>query len=94
MAYTVGLIPFILIRSVVAPFLARGDTATPVKAALLAASVNIALKVLLMGMLAPPNLGADYRREFDAIYPALARKHRAALVPRPISRPSMDSATR
>ena len=34
MAYTIGLVPFVLIRSVVAPFLARGDTATPVKAAL------------------------------------------------------------
>jgi acyl-CoA thioesterase I len=39
------------------------------------------IPALLMGMLAPPNLGADYRREFDAIYPSLARKHRAALVP-------------
>ncbi|MCK9542244.1 MAG: arylesterase [Novosphingobium sp.] len=38
-------------------------------------------KAVLMGMLAPPNLGADYRRRFDAIYPALARKHGAVLVP-------------
>ncbi len=36
---------------------------------------------MLMGMLAPPNLGADYRAKFDAIYPALAKKHGAALVP-------------
>ena len=35
-AYTIGLIPFVLMRSVTAPFLARGDTATPVKAALTA----------------------------------------------------------
>jgi acyl-CoA thioesterase I len=39
------------------------------------------IPALLMGMLAPPNLGADYRGAFDSIYPALARKHRAALVP-------------
>ena len=39
------------------------------------------VKVLLMGMLAPPNLGPDYRAKFDAIYPVLARKHGAALVP-------------
>lgn len=39
------------------------------------------IKVVLMGMLAPPNLGADYRREFDTIYPALAKKHEAVLVP-------------
>lgn len=39
------------------------------------------IKAVLMGMLAPPNLGAKYRREFDSIYPALAREHDAALVP-------------
>src|SRR6202167_3429108 len=53
MAYTIGLIPFVLIRSVVAPFLARGDTLTPMKAALLGTAVNIAFKVALMGALAP-----------------------------------------
>ena len=49
MAYTIGLVPFVLIRSVVAPFLARGDTATPVKAALTGTAVNIAFKIALMG---------------------------------------------
>jgi acyl-CoA thioesterase-1 len=39
------------------------------------------IRVVLMGMLAPPNLGADYRRRFDTIYPELAKKHGAALVP-------------
>jgi len=39
------------------------------------------IPVLLMGMLAPPNLGADYRAKFDPIYPALAKKHGARLVP-------------
>jgi putative peptidoglycan lipid II flippase len=55
-AYTIGLIPFVLLRSVTATFLARGDTWTPVKAALAAAVVNIALKVLLMGPLAQVGL--------------------------------------
>ena len=55
-AYAVGLLPFVLIRSTVATFFARGDTATPVKAALLAAGVNIAFKVLLMGPLAQVGL--------------------------------------
>lgn len=55
-AYTVGLIPFVLIRSAVAPFFARGDTATPVKAALIAVAVNVALKVVLMGPLAQVGL--------------------------------------
>jgi len=56
MAYTIGLIPFVLIRSVVAPFLARGDTLTPMKAALLGTAVNIAFKVALMGALAQVGL--------------------------------------
>ena len=45
-----------LIRSAVATFFARGDTATPVKAALIAAAVNIAFKFLLMGPLAQVGL--------------------------------------
>jgi putative peptidoglycan lipid II flippase len=55
-AYAVGLLPFVLLRSFTAPFYARGDTMTPVKAALLAASVNILLKILLMGYLAQVGL--------------------------------------
>jgi putative peptidoglycan lipid II flippase len=50
------LLPFVLMRSFTAPFYARGDTATPVKAALLAAAINIALKVVLMGPLAQVGL--------------------------------------
>jgi acyl-CoA thioesterase-1 len=38
-------------------------------------------KVLLLGMLAAPNLGSDYAAQFNPIYPTLARKHGAALVP-------------
>ena len=45
-AYALGLLPFVLIRSVTATFLARGDTATPVKAALTAVAVNVAFKGL------------------------------------------------
>jgi putative peptidoglycan lipid II flippase len=48
-AYAVGLIPFVLIRSAVATFYARKDTATPVKASLTGLTVNMALKLLLMG---------------------------------------------
>ncbi|MFL6792754.1 MAG: murein biosynthesis integral membrane protein MurJ [Bradyrhizobium sp.] len=51
-AYAVGLIPFVMIRSAVATFYARKDTATPVKAALTGVAVNVALKVALMGPLA------------------------------------------
>jgi putative peptidoglycan lipid II flippase len=51
-AYAVGLIPFVLIRSAVATFYARKNTATPVKASLTGLAVNMTLKVLLMGSLA------------------------------------------
>jgi putative peptidoglycan lipid II flippase len=51
-AYAIGLIPFVLIRSAVATFYARKDTATPVKASLTGLTVNVALKLLLMGSLA------------------------------------------
>ena len=47
-AYSVGLLPFVLLRSVSTTFLARGDTATPVKALLISVVVNVALKILLM----------------------------------------------
>lgn len=39
------------------------------------------LKVLVMGMLAPPNLGPAYKARFEPIYPELAKKYGAALVP-------------
>jgi putative peptidoglycan lipid II flippase len=51
-AYATGLVPFMLMRSFTAPFLARGNTATPVKAALTAVFVNILLKIVLTGPLA------------------------------------------
>ena len=41
-AYAIGLIPFVLIRSAVATFYARKDTATPVKASLTGLAVNVA----------------------------------------------------
>lgn len=37
--------------------------------------------VLLAGMRAPPNLGAEYAARFDAIYPALAKAHDVLLYP-------------
>lgn len=37
--------------------------------------------VLLAGMKAPPNMGGDYLKQFDAIYPDLAKKYGVALYP-------------
>jgi acyl-CoA thioesterase I len=48
---------------------------------LLAALRSAKLKVLLAGMLAPPNLGSEYGEEFAAIFPALAKKHGCLLYP-------------
>jgi acyl-CoA thioesterase-1 len=39
------------------------------------------VKVLLLGMRASPNWGADYQKAFDAIYPALAKKYDVPLYP-------------
>ncbi len=39
------------------------------------------IPVLLTGMRAAPNLGADYARDFEGMYPALARKYRVPLYP-------------
>lgn len=33
------------------------------------------MAIVLVGMLAPPNMGPDYERAFNAIYPRLAKKH-------------------
>lgn len=39
------------------------------------------ISVLLCGMRAAPNLGADYAQAFERIYPELAAKYRVALYP-------------
>lgn len=39
------------------------------------------IRVLLAGMQAPRNMGPDYVKRFDAIYPDLAAKHQVALYP-------------
>jgi acyl-CoA thioesterase-1 len=39
------------------------------------------VKILLAGMLAPPNLGSDYERAFNAIYPKLQSKWHVPLYP-------------
>jgi acyl-CoA thioesterase-1 len=38
-------------------------------------------KVLLVGMLAPPNWGEEYKTEFDRIFPDLARAYGVPLYP-------------
>ncbi len=49
--------------------------------AILARLAERHVTVLLCGMRAAPNLGADYGRAFDRIYPELADKYHAVLYP-------------
>jgi putative peptidoglycan lipid II flippase len=55
-AYAVGLLPFVLMRSITVTFLARGDTTTPVIALFFAVIVNVGLKILLMNRYAQAGL--------------------------------------
>lgn len=47
-AYAVGLAPFILVRCLIPTFYARGDTATPVRVAAVALTINILIKIALI----------------------------------------------
>lgn len=38
-------------------------------------------KILLAGMMAPPNMGSEYTTKFAAMYPRLAKKNKVALIP-------------
>jgi len=38
-------------------------------------------KIVLAGMMVPPNMGSDYSKKFQTIYPALAKKNKATLIP-------------
>ena len=49
-------------------------------------------KLLLLGMRAPANWGAPYEREFDDIYPALAKAHGIPLYPFFLDGVAMDPA--
>ncbi len=38
-------------------------------------------KIVMAGMLAPPNMGREYTQQFKTIYPELAAKNKIALIP-------------
>jgi acyl-CoA thioesterase-1 len=40
-----------------------------------------ATKIILAGMMMPPNMGSQYTRDFQAIYPALAKTNQISLIP-------------
>jgi len=39
------------------------------------------VRVLLVGMRLPPNYGAEYTKEFEAVFPAVARRAKITLMP-------------
>ena len=39
------------------------------------------IKLIIAGMLAPTSHGSSYKKSFDNIYPAIAKKHNASLIP-------------
>ncbi|MOA49578.1 Esterase TesA precursor [compost metagenome] len=45
------------------------------------ASQAAGAKVLLLGMQVPPNYGSAYGRDFAAVFPAVARQNKTALLP-------------
>lgn len=38
-------------------------------------------QIVLAGMMVPPNMGQDYSKEFESLYPQLAAKNNAILIP-------------
>ena len=62
----------------------RGGNLTSTRdnlAAMVAAVQKVNAKPLIVGMKIPPNYGASYVREFDALYTSVAREAKAPLVP-------------
>ena len=49
--------------------------------AIIEKALSAHLKILLTGMLAPPNLGSEYSTDFNRVYPILARYHGIDLYP-------------
>jgi acyl-CoA thioesterase-1 len=42
---------------------------------------NPNVKIVITGMMVPPNMGTDYTTQFKAIFPELAKKNKATLLP-------------
>ena len=82
--WALGDRPQIMILALGANDMLRGVDPSTTRANLegiIAKAEAAGVEVLLAGMLAPPNLGADYKQAFDAIYPALAKAHNLVFMP-------------
>ncbi len=76
--------PDLVILELGANDMLRGAPVAAAKAnldAMLTQFAHAGVPVVLAGMRASPNLGRDYARDFDAMYPALAAAHHVPLYP-------------
>ncbi len=76
--------PDLVILELGANDMLRGEPPATAKAnldAMITAFKAAGARVLIAGMLAQPNLGAAYARDFNALYPALAKTRGVALYP-------------
>jgi acyl-CoA thioesterase-1 len=76
--------PDLVILELGANDMLRGQPPATAKAnldAMIAAFKAKGARVILAGMMAQPNLGAAYAREFNALYPALAKSRQVAFYP-------------
>jgi putative peptidoglycan lipid II flippase len=87
-AYAIGLIPFVTIRSAVATFYARKDTATPMKAALTGIAVNVGPQGCIDGGAGANRPGARHgRRGLDQSFAGAVLRGAGRL---PRTRPRLD----
>ena len=64
----------------------RGQPVTALKANLQAIvdkvkAKNSAVRIVIAGMQVPPNLGPAYAKDFQSVYPEVARENHATLIP-------------
>ena len=76
--------PRIMILALGANDMLRGLDPSTTRAnleAIIAKAEAAGVETILAGMLAPPNLGTEYKTAFDAIYPELAKAHNLLFMP-------------
>jgi acyl-CoA thioesterase-1 len=76
--------PQIMILALGANDMLRGLDPSTTRANLegiIAKAEAVGVEIVLAGMLAPPNLGPDYKSAFDAIFPELAKAHNLIFMP-------------
>ena len=87
--------PQVIILALGANDMLRGLDPTATRAnleAIIAKAQAAGAEIVLAGMLAPPNLGTEYKTAFDALYPDLAKAHGLLFLPFLLQDIALDSA--